>query len=150
MGGSEQGVGIPSPGASGPAGGESSLPALGREEGAGGYNRRNIDDPVARCIPEGPRRRALYPNPFVSDPHLIVILVESRHVFRLIPLNAKHPDDWIPATLRLVGPLGGRYAGSRRDRLQGATVGSKISTDALHITERFHRVDYNTINYEAR
>ena len=29
-------------------------------------------------------------------------------------------------------------------------VGSKISSDALHIVERFTRVDYNTINYEAR
>ncbi len=29
-------------------------------------------------------------------------------------------------------------------------VGSKIHTDALHIAERFSRIDYNTINYEAR
>jgi hypothetical protein len=29
-------------------------------------------------------------------------------------------------------------------------IGSDISTDALHIVERFTRVDYNTINYEAR
>ena len=54
------------------------------------YNRRNIDDLVARCIPElDLGGGALYPNQFVQTPQLIVILVESRHVFRLIPLNEK-------------------------------------------------------------
>jgi hypothetical protein len=116
------------------------------------YNRRHIDDPVARCIPEldlggGP----LYPNQFVQTPTLIVILVESRHVFRLIPLNEKHPDDLDPSYL---GDSVGHWEGDTlvvdvtgfKERL----IGSKISTDALHIVERFTRVDYNTINYEAR
>src|SRR4029077_9811662 len=62
------------------------------------YNRRNIDDPVARCIPElDLGAGALYPNQFVQTPKLIVILVESRHVFRIIPLNEKHPDDLDPS-----------------------------------------------------
>jgi len=63
------------------------------------YNRRNIDDPVARCIPElDLGAGALYPNQFVQTPKLIVILVESRHVFRIIPLTRSIPTIWIPAT----------------------------------------------------
>ena len=116
------------------------------------YNRRNIDDAVARCIPEldlggGP----LYPNQFVQTPKLIVILIESRHVFRIIPLDEKHPDDLDPSYL---GDSVGRWEGDTlvvdvtgfKERL----IGSKISTDALHIVERFTRVDSNTIEYEAR
>src|SRR5437667_1947144 len=116
------------------------------------YNRRNIDDPVARCIPElDLGAGGLYPNQFVQTPTLIVILIESRHVFRLIPLNEKHPDDLDASYL---GDSVGHWEGDTlvvdvtgfKERL----IGSKISTDALHITERFTRVDYNTINYEAR
>ena len=62
----------------------------------------------------------------------IVILVESRHVFRLIPLNEQHPDDLDPSYL---GDSVGRWEGDTlavdvtgfKERL----VGSKISTDAL-------------------
>jgi hypothetical protein len=115
------------------------------------YNRRNIDDPVARCIPElDLGAGALYPNQFVQTPKLVVILIESRHVFRLIPLNEKHPDDLDPSYL---GDSVGHWEGDTlvvdvtgfKERL----VGSKISTEALHIVERFTRVDYNTINYQA-
>lgn len=116
------------------------------------YNRRHIDDPVARCIPElDLGGGALYPNQFVQTPNVIVILVESRHVFRLIYMNEKHQEDLDPSYL---GDSVGHWEGDTlvvdvigfKERL----IGSKISTDALHIVERFTRVDYNTINYEAR
>jgi len=115
------------------------------------FNRRNVDDSVARCIPElDLGGGALYPNQFVQTPKLVVILIESRHVFRLIPLNENHPDDLDPSYL---GDSVGHWD---KDTLvvdvtgfKEQLVGSKIHTDALHITERFTRVDYNTINYEA-
>ena len=116
------------------------------------FNRRNIDDLVARCIPElDLGAGALYPNQFVQTPNLIVILIESRHAFRIIPLNQPHPDDVDPS---FMGDAVGHWEGDTlvvdvigfKERL----VGSKISTDALHIVERFTRVDYNTIEYEAR
>ena len=136
-----QGVGVPEPGRP-PVrqGRESSLPALGREESA----RRPITAGISMTLSraafpnwtsgQGP----LYPNQFVQTPKLIVILVESRHVFRLIPLNEKHPDDLDPSYL---GDSVGRWEGDTlvvdvtgfKERL----VGSKISTDALHIIERF-------------
>jgi hypothetical protein len=116
------------------------------------WNRRNIDDPVARCIPElDLGAGSLYPNQFVQTPNLIVILVESRHVFRLIYMNEKHSEDLDPSWL---GDSVGHWEGATlvvdvtgfKERL----TGSKISTDALHIVERFTRVDYNTIEYQAR
>ena len=116
------------------------------------FKRRNIDDDVARCIPElDLGAGSLYPNQFVQTPGLIVILIESRHVFRLIPLNDKHPDDVDPSYL---GDSVGRWEG---DTLvvdvvgfKERRIGSRINTEALHIVERFTRVDYNTIEYEAR
>ncbi len=109
------------------------------------YNRRNADDYVARCIPElDLGGLSLYPNQFVQTPNLIVILIEVRHAFRIIPLNQKHPEDLDPAWL---GDSVGRWEG---DTLvvdivgfKERPVGSKINTDALHIVERglqHHRV----------
>src|SRR5262245_44860399 len=97
------------------------------------YNRRNADDYTARCIPELELGGlSLYPNQFVQTPNLIVILIEVRHAFRLIPLNEKHPEDLDPAWL---GDSVGRWEGDTlvvdvvgfKERL----VGSKINTDAL-------------------
>jgi hypothetical protein len=149
-----QGVGVPEPGSVGAVrkGANPPYQPWAAQKVLEAYNRRNIDDLVARCIPEldlggGP----LYPNQFVQTPNLIVILVESRHVFRLIPLNEKHPEDLDPSWL---GDSVGHW---EKDTLvvdivgfKERLVGSKISTDALHIVERFTRVDYNTIEYEAR
>ena len=148
-----QGVGVPEPGGqeSVRKGANPPYQAWAAKKVVEAYNRRNIDDPVARCIPElDLGAGSLYPNQFVQTPNLIVILIESRHVFRLIPLNENHPDDLDPAWL---GDSVGRWEGDTlvvdvtgfKERL----VGSKINTDALHIVERFTRVDYNTINYEA-
>jgi len=115
------------------------------------YNRRYIDNPVARCIPElDLGGGALYPWQFVQTPQLIVLLVESRHVFRLIPINAKHDPDLDPSYL---GDSVGRWEGDTlvvdvtnfKERMEGA----EIHTDAWHVVERYTRVDYNTINYEA-
>ena len=115
------------------------------------YKIRLIDNPVARCIPQldlggGP----LYPVMFVQTPTLVVILVESRHVFRIVPLNTKHPDDLDPGYL---GDSVGRWEGDTLvidiTGFKEQTVGSEIHSDAWHIVERYTRADYNTINYEA-
>jgi hypothetical protein len=117
------------------------------------YNRRAIDNPVARCIPQldlGGGEGSLYPWQFVQTPQLIVLLVESRHVFRLIPMNAKHPDDLDPAYL---GDSVGHWEGDTLvvdvTGFKEILTGLNVHTDAQHIVERFTRVDYNTINYEA-
>src|SRR5215831_4056110 len=60
------------------------------------FNRRGIDDPTAKCLPAGLPRTVmlgLFPQQFVQTPTQIVMLYEYMNVFRVIPLNAKHPDD---------------------------------------------------------
>jgi hypothetical protein len=115
------------------------------------WERRNADDTMARCIPElDLGGGSLYPLQIVQTPQLVVILVESRHVFRLIPINGKHDPDFDSSYL---GDSVGHWEGDTlvvdvtnfKERL----VGSKISTDALHVVERYTRVDQNIINYEA-
>lgn len=115
------------------------------------FQRRNIDNPVARCIPQLDLGGGiLYPWQFVQTPKLIVILVESRHVFRLVPIDAKHPDDLDPSYLGdSVGHWEGDTLAIDVTGFKEQLIGADIHTDAWHVIERYTRVDYNTINYEA-
>jgi hypothetical protein len=95
----------------------------------------------------------LFPQQIVQTPTQIVMLYEYMNVFRVIPLNAKHPDDIIPSYL---GNSVGRWEGDTlvvdvigfNDKTWLAGTGT-FHTDALHITERFTRVDKDQINYEV-
>lgn len=120
------------------------------------FNRRGIDDPTAKCLPAGIPRTimlGLFPQQIVQTPTQIVMLYEYMNVFRVIPLNAKHPDDLLPSYM---GNSVGHFEG---DTLAVDVVGFNDKTwlagtgtfhsDALHITERFTRVDKDQINYEV-
>ena len=137
----------------GAEGGASFLSGLGGGEGFDYFNKRAFDNPVARCIPQldlGGNEGSLYPWQFVQTPDLIVILVESRHVFRLVLLNAKHPEDLDPSYL---GDAVGRWDGDTLvvdvTGFKEIMTGLNIHTDAMHVVERFTRVDYNAVNFEA-
>jgi hypothetical protein len=119
------------------------------------FNRRGIDDPTARCLPAGLPRTVmlgLFPQQIVQTPKQVIMLYEYMNVFRVIPLNEKHPDDLIPSYL---GHSVGRWEG---DSLVVDTIGfndktwlagtGTFHTDALHTVERFTRVDKDQINYE--
>jgi len=119
-------------------------------------NLRSIDDPAGRCLPgPGPRLNAvgLFPIQIVQTPEQIIILYEYFTVFRVIPLNAKHPEDLEPS---FMGNSVGHWDG---DTLVVDVVGFNdkgwvlaggiFHSDALHITERYTRVDKDMINYEA-
>jgi hypothetical protein len=120
------------------------------------FNRRGIDDPTSQCLPAGLPRTVmlgLFPQQFVQTPTQIVMLYEYMNVFRVIPLNAKHPEDIIPSYL---GNSVGRWEGDTlvvdvigfNDKTWLAGTGT-FHTDALHITERFTRVDKDQIDYEV-
>jgi hypothetical protein len=120
------------------------------------FNRRGIDDPTARCLPAGIPRTimlGLFPQQIVQTPKQIVMLYEYMNVFRVIPLNAKHPDDILPSYL---GNSVGHFEGDTlvvdvigfNDKTWLAGTGT-FHTDALHITERFTRVDKDQINYDV-
>ena len=120
------------------------------------FNRRGIDDPTALCLPAGLPRTVmlgLFPQQIVQTPKQIVMLYEYMSVFRVIPLNAKHPDDLIPSYM---GNSVGHWEGDTlvvdvtgfNDKTWLAGTGTFHSA-ALHITERYTRVGKDQINYEV-
>jgi hypothetical protein len=120
------------------------------------FDRRAIDDPTARCLMGGiPRTTTvgLFPMQIIQTPTQVAMLYEYFHEFRVIPLNAKHPDDIEPSYM---GDAVGHWEGDTlvvdvigfNDMTWIGPVGS-FHSEAMHVTERYTRVDYNRINYEA-
>jgi hypothetical protein len=120
------------------------------------FNNRALDDPTARCLPGGVPRSVmlgLFPQKIVQTPKEIIVLYEYMSVFRVIPLNAKHPDDILPGYM---GDSVGHWEG---DTLVVDVVGfndvtwlagaGTFHSEALHITERYTRVDKDQINYDV-
>jgi hypothetical protein len=120
------------------------------------FNKRGIDDPAALCLPPGLPRLALtglFPQQIIQTSQQIVILYEYMNVFRVIPLNAKHHDDLVPTYL---GDSVGHWEG---DTLVVDVIGFNDKTwltgtgtfhsEALHLTERYTRVDKDQINYDV-
>jgi hypothetical protein len=148
-----QGVGVPEP-SKGPrvtTGGPPPYQPWAAQKARDSYNLRRADEPVARCIPQLDMPGiSLYPIQFVQNANTVVELIEPRHNFRIIPLNSKHPDDLDPS---YIGDSVGHWEGDTlvvdvigfKEQMQGVSLHS----DQLHVVERFTRVDYNTIVYEA-
>ena len=120
------------------------------------FDKRGIDDPAGLCLPLGVPRISLvglFPIQIVQTPAQIVMLYEYMSVFRVIPLNAEHPDDVVPA---YIGDAVGRWEG---DTLVVDVIGfndktwltgtGTLHSDALHVTERYTRVDRDQINYDV-
>jgi hypothetical protein len=118
------------------------------------FAKRGIDDPAGLCLPLGVPRLALvglFPVQIVQTPAQIVILHEYMSVFRVIPLNAEHPADIVPTYM---GHSVGRWEG---DTLVVDVVGfndkgwltgtGTFHSEALHITERYTRIDRDQIDY---
>jgi len=120
------------------------------------FNRRGIDDPAARCLAGGvPRANltGLFPIQIVQTPQQIVILYEYMRIFRVIPLNAKHPYDLEPTYM---GDSVGHWEGNTLvvdvTGFNGKTwLGptGTFHTEALHVTERYTRVNRDTIDYDV-
>jgi hypothetical protein len=74
-------------------------------------------------------------------------------VFRVIPLNVTHPDDVVPTYM---GDSVGRWEGDTlvvdttgfNDRTWLTSTGT-FHSDALHVTERYTRIDKDQINYDV-
>jgi hypothetical protein len=120
------------------------------------YNRRGVDDPTSRCLPPGLPRAAtlgLYPVQIVQTPQQFVIVYEYANTHRIIPLDVKHPDDMAPTY------MGNSVAHWEGDTLVVDVTGFNDKTwmqgtgtfhsEALHVTERYTRVNKDQINYQA-
>ena len=120
------------------------------------YNQRAIDDPTAQCLPAGvPRSNSvgLFPVQIVQTADQIVILYEYMNVFRVVPLNRKHPADLEPTYM---GDSVGRWDGDTlvvdvtafNDKTWLIGAGT-FHSEKLHVTERWTRVNKDRIDYEA-
>lgn len=119
-------------------------------------NRRSIDDPTGRCIfAASPRITGvgLFPVQFVQTPTQLVILYEYLWTHRVIPLDGrKHPDDMSPS---FMGDSVGRWEGNTLVvdvigfKPGGWLPGGLVTSDALHLTERYTRVDRDQLTYEV-
>jgi hypothetical protein len=120
------------------------------------------DDPSLRCIPVafGTVNVSLYGLGFVGQiiqsPKFVVMLTETYHSFKIIPTDGRpHRDDVAPS-----------YRGDSTGRWDGDTLvvdsvnftdtnwmhaEGRVSfhSDALHIVERYRRVDANTLEVES-
>jgi hypothetical protein len=120
------------------------------------------DDPSLRCVPVafGTVNVSLYGLGFVGQivqtPKFVVMLTETYHGFRIIPTDGrKHRDDVAPS-----------YRGDSVGRWEGDTLvvdetnftdsnwmfaegNVSFHSDALHIVERYRRVDAATLEVDA-
>jgi len=121
-----------------------------RQDGA-----RGLEEPDANCLPQGVPKIDGAPVPFkiVQTPKLVLIVYEAFNLWRQVHLDGRElVKDPNPTWL---GYSTGRWEG---DTLIVETTGlnGKIwldsggmpSSDALHVTERFRRVDFGHIQLD--
>jgi hypothetical protein len=120
------------------------------------------DDPALRCVPVafGTSNNSLTGLGFVGQilqtPKFVAVLTETYHSFKLIPTDGRqHRDDVAPSYR---GDSVGRWEGdvfvvdttNFNDRNWMHAEGTvSFHSDALHIVERYRRVDANTLEIEA-
>ena len=115
------------------------------------------DDPALRCIPSviGPHVSLVdqgYIGQIVQTPKFVVLLTETYHGFKIIPIDGRgHRDDVAPS-----------YRGDSVGHWEGDTLvvdstnfnsenwlfdhgNVSFYSDALHVIERYRRVDANTL-----
>jgi hypothetical protein len=118
-------------------------------------NRRSVDDPAAHCVPQASPRMtpvSLFPIEFVHTPKKLVIMYEYFWTFRSIPIGEPHRDDVDPSFL---GDPVGRWEGDTlvvdvTNFKAGGWLGNGlVHSDALHLVERYTRVDRERMNYEV-
>ena len=125
------------------------------------------DDPTLGCSPPAFPRAATLGKPIqiVQRPGLVVVLTEAFHSFRAIPTDGRaHPEDrlfpsylgdasakWEGGTLvvDVVSFNGETWLANPRDKPTAASRGAWPTSLELHVTERWRRVDANTLEYQA-
>jgi len=111
------------------------------------------DDPKVRCLPNGVPHANTEPYPFeiVHTPEKTLILYEMYLLRRMIFTDGRtlpaNPQDFTPTWM---GYSTGKWAGDEfvvdttgfNKRVWPIDMGAHPSSDALHVTERFKRVDF--------
>jgi hypothetical protein len=122
------------------------------------FNNRNVESATARCLPNFMLLNVgLFPVEFVQTPKKLVILMEYMGLNRNIPIvpnGTPFPDDTEPTFL---GTSVGHWEGNTlvvetrdfNEQLHAGGGGGRMHSDALHVIERFTRVDYNTVKWDV-
>ncbi|HEV3163752.1 MAG TPA: hypothetical protein VGZ22_06910, partial [Isosphaeraceae bacterium] len=108
----------------------------------------------ATCMPTGVPLAYFVPYQWeiVQGLDRVVILYEYLHMFRVVTINGTHPVDPDPTWM---GDSVGHWEG---DTLVVDTVGfndrtelpgAYLHSEALHVVERFHRTDFDHLQWEA-
>lgn len=120
------------------------------------------DDPTLRCVPTafGTLNVSLYDvgavGQIVATPKMVVMLTETYHGFRLVPTDGRAHRDDVPPAYR--GDSVGRWEGDTfvvdtRNFTDNTWIWAegRVShhSDALHIVERYRRVNADTLEIEA-
>jgi hypothetical protein len=116
------------------------------------------NDPTGFCLPVGPARgiQAPFPLQIVQTPGLVAILFEYQRTYRMIYTDGRRPPDDIHDYPEWMGFSTGRWDGGTlvvetvaiNDRSWLDTAGHEHS-DRLRLTERFTKVDDNTIQWSV-
>jgi hypothetical protein len=120
------------------------------------------DDPTLRCIPTafGTLNVSLFDvgavGQIVQTPKFVVMLTETYHGFQIIPTDGRPHRDDVPPSYR--GDAVGRWEGdtlvvdkTNFSDTNWISAEGRVSfhSDALHIVERYRRLDANTLEIEA-
>jgi hypothetical protein len=120
------------------------------------------DDPTLRCIPTafGTLNFSLFDvgavGQIIHTPKFVVMLTETYHGFQIIPTDGRPHRDDVPPSYR--GDAVGRWDGdtfvvdkTNFGDTNWISAEGRVSfhSDALHIVERYRRVDAKTLEIEA-
>ena len=127
------------------------------------------DDPTLRCTPPlFPRAAVLgHPIQIVQRPGFAFVFTEAYPVFRIIPTSGRphtapqylFPTQMGDSTARWEGATlvvdvisfnGEGWLASPHDKPTNASTGIWLTSDALHVIERWRRIDADTLEYQAR
>jgi hypothetical protein len=123
---------------------------------------KDKDDPALGCVPTafGTLNVSLFDvgavGQIVQTPKFVIMLTETYHGFQIVPFDGRPHRDNMPPSYR--GDAIGRWDGDTFvvDRTNftdqnwmSAEGRVSFHSDALHIVERYHRIDKNTLEIDA-
>lgn len=127
------------------------------------------DDPTMRCAPPAFPRAAMLGHAvqIIQRPGFAFVFTEAYPVFRIIPTTGRphtspqylFPTHMGDSTARWEGDVlvvdvisfnGEGWLASPDDRPTNASTGVWLTSDAMHVVERWRRIDADTLEYQAK
>ena len=126
------------------------------------------DDPTMRCAPPAFPRAAMLGHPvqIIQSPGFAFVFTEAYPVFRIIPTTGRphtseqylYPTHLGDSTARWEGDTlvvdvisfnGEGWLAGGQDKPTTASTGVWVTSGAMHVIERWRRIDADTLQYQA-